>query len=128
MTEVQAELERWRDRGDENAALATVAGNAFASGARIALLIGAACLAVAAVIARLTVPRDLDIAEEAAAEEREHRVAQVLVQRGHGARRDATPEAVAHHKVVAGPQLPAFTPKTTDLWMQGVSLGLEYRF
>jgi EmrB/QacA subfamily drug resistance transporter len=48
-----------------DAALATVAGHAFASGARIALLIGAACLAVAAVIARLTVPRDLDIAEAA---------------------------------------------------------------
>jgi MFS transporter, DHA2 family, multidrug resistance protein len=48
-----------------DAALAIVAGNAFASGARIAPLIGAACLAAAAVIARLTVPRDLDIAEAA---------------------------------------------------------------
>jgi hypothetical protein len=48
-----------------DAALATIAGHAFASGARIALLIGAACLAVAAVIARLTVPRDLDIAKAA---------------------------------------------------------------
>jgi EmrB/QacA subfamily drug resistance transporter len=48
-----------------DAALATAAGNAFASGARIALLVGAACLAAAALIARLTVPRDLEIAEAA---------------------------------------------------------------
>jgi hypothetical protein len=44
-----------------DAALASVAGHAFASGARLALLVGAACLAVAAVIARP--PGDLDIAE-----------------------------------------------------------------
>jgi EmrB/QacA subfamily drug resistance transporter len=42
-------------------ALATAAGNAFASGAQIALLIGAALLAAAALVARLTVPRDLDL-------------------------------------------------------------------
>jgi hypothetical protein len=48
-----------------DAALATVAGNAFTSGARLALLVGAACLAVAALMARVTVPRDLDLAEAA---------------------------------------------------------------
>jgi hypothetical protein len=29
---------------------------------------------------------------------------------------------------VAGPQLPAFTPKTTDFWIHGISVGFEYRF
>ena len=30
--------------------------------------------------------------------------------------------------VVTGPALPAYTPKTTDFWAQGVSVGLELRF
>src|SRR5215204_7164822 len=41
MTEVQAELERWRDRGDEHAALATVVATRFSAprpvGARLAV-------------------------------------------------------------------------------------------
>jgi hypothetical protein len=30
--------------------------------------------------------------------------------------------------VVAGPALPAYTPKTTDFWAHGISVGLELRF
>jgi hypothetical protein len=30
--------------------------------------------------------------------------------------------------VVAGPLLPAYTPKTTDFWVHGISVGLEMRF
>src|SRR6185437_14700456 len=40
-------------------------------------------------------------AEEQPADEAEHRVAQVLVQRRHGPRRDPAPEPVAHHQVRA---------------------------
>ena len=40
-------------------------------------------------------------AEEQPADEAEHRVAEVLVQRRHGARRDPAPEPVAHHQVRA---------------------------
>ena len=29
---------------------------------------------------------------------------------------------------VTGPALPAFMPKTTDFWAQGISIGLELRY
>ena len=44
-------------------------------------------------------------AEEQAADRAEHRVAEIAVQRRHGARRDAAEEPVAHDELVAGPQL-----------------------
>ena len=43
-------------------------------------------------------------AEEQAPDEAEHRIAQITMQQGHGARRDAALEAIAHHQIGAGPQ------------------------
>lgn len=49
-----------------DAGLAGAARGAFASGAQVALLVCAGILAVAAVLARLTIPDDLDLSEEGA--------------------------------------------------------------
>jgi MFS transporter, DHA2 family, multidrug resistance protein len=49
-----------------DAGLAGAARDAFASGAQVALLVCAGILAVVAVVARLTIPDDLDLSEEGA--------------------------------------------------------------
>ena len=38
------------------------------------------------------------------------------------------PNQLAPNNSLGGPALPAFTPKTTDFWAQGISLGLELRY
>lgn len=38
------------------------------------------------------------------------------------------PNQLPPQTVFGGPALPAFTPKTTDFWAQGVSVGLELRY
>ena len=47
-----------------DSAVAAAAGDAFIAGAQVALLVGAGILVVIALVARLTVPADLDITEE----------------------------------------------------------------
>jgi EmrB/QacA subfamily drug resistance transporter len=49
-----------------DAGLASAARGAFSSGAQVALLVCAGILAVVAVVARLTIPADLDLSEEGA--------------------------------------------------------------
>ena len=38
------------------------------------------------------------------------------------------PNQVAPPQALNGPALPAFVPNRTDFWVQGISLGIEYRF
>ena len=46
----------------------------------------------------------IGVLEEEPAEEAQHRIAEIAVERRHGAGRDAAREAVAHHELVAGAQ------------------------
>jgi hypothetical protein len=38
------------------------------------------------------------------------------------------PNQIAPPQPLNGPALPAFTPRRSDYWVQGISLGLELRF